>query len=296
MSTHAWMIAALGGLVVGSFLNVVIHRLPRMLERQWQLDLQDDLQIDTREDLRDISRDDLRDGSPGDSQHGRGADPARYNLWTPRSHCPGCQARLAWHQLIPVLSWLVLKGRCAACHGPIALRYPLVELTAAVLAVAVAREFGFTAAGAGAILLVWTLLALALIDLDTQLLPDDLTLPLLWLGLAFNLWEVHAALPDAVLGAMLGYGVLWAVYWVYRGLTGREGMGYGDFKLLAALGAWLGWQALPALVVLAAGAGALVGGILIATGRLRREVPIPFGPYLAGAGVLVLFFRGLLTP
>jgi leader peptidase (prepilin peptidase) / N-methyltransferase len=260
-------VALVIGLVIGSFLNVVIHRLPRMLEAEWE---------DQAAELR------------GEAP----ATRARYNVITPRSHCPHCSRPLAVHHNIPVLSWMFLKGRCAHCSTAIPARYPLVEVAAGLLAAAAVWRYGATVAGAGAMLLGFFLIALTFIDLDTQLLPDDLTLPLLWLGLLFNLGGTFAPLADAVIGAMAGYLALWAVYWLFKFATGKEGMGYGDFKLLAALGAWFGWQALPAILVLAAVAGAIVGLFLIVFRNHQRDVPIPFGPYLAGAGIVALLLAG----
>jgi leader peptidase (prepilin peptidase)/N-methyltransferase len=258
-------LAGLFGLLVGSFLNVVIHRLPKMMEADWQAQAAE-----------------LR----GESA----ATVERFNLATPRSRCPHCGTPITVLQNVPVVSWLVLRGRCAHCSAPIPVRYPLVEAACGALAVLAILTFGATAAGAGALVLSFFLVALAMIDLDTQLLPDDLTLPLLWLGLAFNLGGTFVPIGEAVTGAMAGYGILWAVFWLFKLVTGKEGMGYGDFKLLAALGAWFGWKAIPAIVLLASGVGAVVGIALIVFMRHRREVPIPFGPYLAGAGLLALYF------
>jgi leader peptidase (prepilin peptidase) / N-methyltransferase len=263
----AMAVALVIGLVIGSFLNVVIHRLPRMLEAEWE---------DHAAELR------------GEAPAAR----PRFDLVAPRSHCPHCSRPLAVHHNIPLLSWLWLRGRCGHCDASIPARYPLVELAAGVLAAAAVWRYGATVAGAGAMLLGFFLIALAFIDLDTQLLPDDLTLPLLWLGLLFNLGGTFVPLTDAVVGAMGGYLALWAVYWLFKFATGKEGMGYGDFKLLAALGAWFGWQALPAILVLAAVAGALVGLFLIVFRNHQRDVPIPFGPYLAGAGIVALLMAG----
>ena len=258
-------IATLFGLLVGSFLNVVIHRLPKMMEADWAAQAAE-----------------LR----GETV----AEPPRYNLVVPRSACPKCGTQIAaWHN-VPVVSWLLLRGRCAHCANPIPVRYPLVEALTGVLAGSAVAAYGATAAGLGAMLLVFFLVALAFIDLDTQLLPDDLTLPLLWLGLAFNLGGTYVPIADAVIGAMAGYGILWTIYWTFKLVTGKEGMGYGDFKLLAALGAWFGWQALPSIILLASAVGATVGLSMILFARHKREVPIPFGPYLAGAGLLALFF------
>jgi leader peptidase (prepilin peptidase)/N-methyltransferase len=253
------------GLLVGSFLNVVIHRLPRMLEREW--------------------------AQQAAEQRGESTAPAPpFNLLVPRSRCPACGHGITALENIPVVSWLALRGRCSACGTPIGLRYPAVELATGLLSALAIGLHGATLTGGGALLLTWFLVALAMIDLDTQLLPDDLTLPLLWLGLAFNLGEAWTSLPSAVIGAMAGYLSLWSVYWVFRLSTGKEGMGYGDFKLLAALGAWFGWQALPGIILLSSVVGAIVGIGLILLARHGREVPIPFGPYLAGAGLLTLYF------
>jgi leader peptidase (prepilin peptidase)/N-methyltransferase len=258
-------LAGLFGLLVGSFLNVVIHRLPKMMEADWQAQAAE-----------------LR---------GEAAPAAeRFNLMTPRSRCPRCGTPITALQNVPVVSWLLLRGRCAHCGTAIPVRYPLVEAACGVLAAVAILSFGPTAAGLGALALTFFLVALAMIDLDTQLLPDDLTLPLLWLGLAFNLGGTFVPIGDAVAGAMAGYGILWAVFWLFKLVTGKEGMGYGDFKLLAALGAWFGWQAIPAIILLASGVGATVGIAMIVFMRHRREVPIPFGPYLAGAGLLALYF------
>jgi leader peptidase (prepilin peptidase)/N-methyltransferase len=262
--------AGVAGLLIGSFLNVVIYRLPRMLERQWQHDAAD-----------------LR----GETI----ATTARFDLIQPRSHCPACGQVLRLRDLIPVASWLALRGRCAACRAPIGTRYPLVELaTAALFALCVVR-FGPTVAAASAMLLVAALIAAALIDADTQLLPDAITLPLVWAGLAVNLTGVWVPIEQAVVGAMAGYLSLWSIHHGFRMATGREGMGYGDFKLLAAIGAWLGWQPLPAVLLLACAAGAsfaIIGGLA----RLREPLaPIAFGPWLACAGLIALFAYPALT-
>ena len=257
-------------LLVGSFLNVVIHRLPRMMEAEWQAQCAE-----------------LR----GEVQ----TAPARYNLWWPRSACPHCGHTIRAIENLPVLSWLWLKGRCSACKAAISGRYPVVELLTAVLSAAAAWKWGMSWETLGAVLLIWMLVALAFIDLDTTLLPDSLTLPLLWLGLLFNLNGVFADLGDAVIGAVAGYGVLWAVYWLFKLATGKEGMGYGDFKLLAALGAWLGWQLLPVTLLLSSIVGATVGVLMIVSSQHQRHVPIPFGPYLAGGGLVALFYGHRLT-
>jgi len=260
-------IAAVLGLAVGSFLNVVIHRLPRMLQAQWTAQCAE------------------LEGRPA-------PDAPRYNLWMPGSQCPACGRRLRAVHNIPVVSYLALRGRCAFCGSPISARYPIVEALAAVLFAWVAVHFGWSAAGACALVLTSFLLALAMIDADTTLLPDDLTQPLLWLGLLINLRATFAPLPEAVIGAAAGYPSLWSVYWLFKLATGKEGMGYGDFKLLAALGAWLGWKMLLPIILVSSLVGALVGIALIVLARRGREIPIPFGPYLAAAGFLTLMYGG----
>ncbi|OYD54088.1 prepilin peptidase [Thauera propionica] len=263
-------VGALLGLFVGSFLNVVIHRLPRMMERDWHAQAAE-----------------LR-GEP--------VEPAeRFNLATPRSRCPHCGHLIGALENIPVLSYLVLRGRCGHCGAGISMRYPIVEAFTALLSGYAAWHFGFGVAAAGALLFIWTMVTLAFIDVDTQLLPDDLTLPLLWLGLLFNLIGTFTDLHSAVIGAMAGYLALWSVYWLFKLVTGKEGMGYGDFKLLGAIGAWLGWQLLPLTILLSSLVGAVVGIALIVLARHGRNVPIPFGPYLAAAGIIALFWGEDLT-
>lgn len=257
-------------LLVGSFLNVLIHRLPKMMEAEWHAQCAE-----------------LR----GETV----AEPARYNLWVPRSACPKCGHQITALENIPLLSWLWLRGRCSSCKTPISARYPLVELLTAVLSAAVAWKWGVSLQTVGALLLVWMLVSLAFIDLDTTLLPDSLTLLLLWLGLLFNMNGVFATLPDAVAGAMAGYLVLWSVYWLFKLVTGKDGMGFGDFKLLAAIGAWLGWQMLPVTLLLSSVVGAAIGIAMIVFVKHDRRVPIPFGPYLAGGGLVALFFGQDLT-
>jgi leader peptidase (prepilin peptidase) / N-methyltransferase len=262
------------GVLVGSFLNVVIHRLPVMLERQWRAEC-------------------ATLGAAGAPQEK--LEP--FNLLLPRSACPACRAPITAWQNIPIVSFLALRGRCAACRAPISIRYPLIEALTGLLSAAVAWKFGFGAAAFAALALTWFLIALAFIDIDHQLLPDNLTLPLLWLGLLVSLWGTPA--PDAavpvdlrssLLGAMAGYGALWAIYHLFRLATGKEGMGYGDFKLLAALGAWLGWQMLLPLVLVAAAVGASVGVILLSVQGRDRATPVAFGPFLAASGWLMLMF------
>jgi leader peptidase (prepilin peptidase)/N-methyltransferase len=258
------------GLLVGSFLNVVIHRLPKMLERGWQAQ------------CAELSGTPLKQTAP-------------YNLIAPRSACPHCDHKISALENIPVISYLLLRGKCKGCQAPISIRYPVVEAVSGILSAYAAWHFGFGLAGVAAILFIWALIALTCIDLDTQLLPDDLTLPLLWLGLLFNLSNTYATLGDAVIGAVGGYLVLWSVYWAFKLTTGKEGMGYGDFKLLAAIGAWLGWQMLPLVILLSSVVGAVVGISLILFAKHGRDIPIPFGPYLAGGGLIALFWGTTLT-
>jgi leader peptidase (prepilin peptidase)/N-methyltransferase len=266
-----WVALALG-LCIGSFLNVVVHRLPKMMEREW------------REQCAELA------GAPAAP-----APQGRYNLLVPRSACPACGQRISAVQNIPILSWLALRGRCAACGTRIAVRYPLVELAAGLISAYAAWRYGPTLAALGAAAFGWVLLSLAVIDLDTQLLPDDITLPLLWAGLLVNLGGLFAPLGTAVIGAVAGYLALWLVYWAFKLVTGKEGMGHGDFKLLAAIGAWLGWQKLPLVILLSSVVGAAVGIALIVIARRGREKPIPFGPYLAAAGLIALFWGDLIT-
>jgi leader peptidase (prepilin peptidase)/N-methyltransferase len=255
---------------MGSFLNVVVHRLPRMLEQNW---------ADQCAELR------------GEAPAAR----TPYNLLTPRSGCPACQHPIPAHENIPLLSYLLLRGQCAHCGARISVRYPLIELAGAGFAVAAAAQFGPSPQALAVACLLWALLALSAIDIDTQLLPDNVTLPLLWAGLILNSYGLFVPLGDALWGAVAGYLVLWLVYWAFRLATGKEGMGYGDFKLLAALGAWLGWQMLPVIILLSSVVGAAVGITLILARGRDRNIPIPFGPYLAGAGVLTVFFGKALV-
>jgi leader peptidase (prepilin peptidase)/N-methyltransferase len=262
--------AALLGLCVGSFLNVVIHRLPKMMEQQW------------RAECAELS-----------AQEAPAAE--RYNLVVPRSACPACSRPITALENIPLLSWFVLRGKCAGCSAPISARYPAVEALTAALSGYIAWHFGFGMAAAGALLFTWAMIALTFIDLDTFYLPDSITLPLLWLGLLFNISGTYTPLPGAVIGAAAGYLSLWSVYWIFKWATGKEGMGYGDFKLLAAIGAWLGWQMLPLTILLSSLVGAVIGiGLIVFAGR-GRSVPIPFGPYLAIAGMIALLHGPTLT-
>ena len=225
---------------------------------------------------------------------GEVAAPSRYNLLVPSSHCPQCKAPLRVIDNIPIASWLALRGKCAHCATRISARYPIVEALTALLSAIVAWKFGLTWQTSVALVFTWTLIALTFIDADTTLLPDDLTLPLLWLGLLANAFGLFAPLKDAVIGAAAGYLVLWSIYWLFKLTTGKEGMGYGDFKLLAALGAWMGWKSLLPVVLVSSFVGAIVGIALMVLARRGREIPIPFGPYLAAAGMIVLLARDRL--
>jgi leader peptidase (prepilin peptidase)/N-methyltransferase len=256
--------AAIAGLLVGSFLNVVIYRLPKMMER------------DFARQCAEYAGKPLQD------------EPA-LNLVSPRSHCPHCRKPVHALENVPIASYLALKGKCSGCGAVISPRYPVIEAVSALFSVAIAWKFGFTLATVAALVFCWTLIALTMIDVDTQLLPDSLTLPLVWLGLLVNLNGTFTDLRSAVIGAAAGYLLLWAVYWCFKWATGKEGMGYGDFKLLAAIGAWLGWQVLPLVILLSSLVGAVIGITFIALGRQGRDTPIPFGPYLAAAGVVALF-------
>lgn len=259
------LVAAIFGLVVGSFLNVVIHRLPVMMQRE--------------------SDNYVAQASGLPAPH-----TDRYNLSLPRSACPQCQHAIGATENIPVLSYLWLRGKCRGCRHAISMRYPLVELLTGTLSALLIWHFGSGLAGLASLVFVYLLIAMTFIDADTRLLPDDLTLPLLWLGLLVNLSGTFVPLADAVIGAVAGYLTLWLVYWCFKLVTGKEGMGYGDFKLLAALGAWLGWTMLPLIVLLSSLVGAVVGVTLIVLRRHERNNPIPFGPYLATAGLIALLY------
>jgi leader peptidase (prepilin peptidase)/N-methyltransferase len=258
------------GLCIGSFLNVVIHRLPKIMETRWRAECAE-----------------LNGEEPPKSE--------RYNLVSPRSRCPSCGHAITVLENIPLLSYLALAGKCSACRARISPRYPVVEALTGALTGYIAWHFGFTFAAAAAMYFAWTMIALAFIDLDTFYLPDDLTLPLVWAGLIFSLAGGYTDLNSAVIGACGGYLSLWLVFWLFKIVTGKEGMGYGDFKLLAAIGAWLGWKMLPLVILLSSFAGAIVGVALIVLTRRGRNVPIPFGPYLAIAGLVALFHGDALT-
>ncbi len=260
----ATVVAAVVGLCVGSFLNVVIHRLPKLLDRSWQAQ------------CAELRGEELP------------VQP-RYNLAVPRSACPACGHQITSMENIPVVSWLALRGKCSACAAPISPRYPIVELLGGALAAAAIFKFGPTWQGVAACAFLWTLLALTGIDFDTQLLPDNLTLPLLWGGLIANLYGLFVPLADAVIGAIAGYMALWTIFWLFKIIRGKEGMGYGDFKLLAALGAWLGWKMLPLIVLGSSVVGAAIGIALVVFKGRDHNVPLAFGPYLAIAGAVALF-------
>lgn len=252
------------GLMVGSFLNVVIHRLPKMMEREWHNNC---LELQGKEAPEEI----------------------KYTLANPRSACPKCGHMISALENIPIISYLALKGKCHSCKNPIGMRYPLIEALTGVLIGMVSWKFGYSATTIFAWALTFSLIALTFIDFDTQLLPDDITLPLLWLGLLFNLNAGFTDLKSAVIGAVAGYLILWSIYWLFKLVTGKEGMGYGDFKLLAAIGAWFGWQLLPAVILLSSVLGAVIGISLIVFTKRGREVPMPFGPFLAIGGIAALF-------
>ncbi|ANI13398.1 methyltransferase [Pseudomonas citronellolis] len=274
LASHALafvLCAALLGLLVGSFLNVVIHRLPKMMELEWQQQARDALSLPQPE------------------------QKPTYNLVLPNSACPHCGHEIRAWQNIPVISYLALRGKCSACKAPISARYPLVELATALLSGFVAWHFGFTWQAGAMLLLTWGLLAMSMIDVDHQLLPDALVLPLLWLGLIVNYFGLFTSLGDALWGAVFGYLSLWSVYWLFKLLTGKEGMGYGDFKLLAMLGAWGGWQVLPLTILFSSLVGAVLGVILLRLRNAETSTPIPFGPYLAIAGWIALLWGDQIT-
>ena len=260
-----WVVVGVLGLCVGSFLNVVIHRLPLMMQAQWRADCAE-----------------LEGEAPAP------AEPL--NLFKPDSRCPSCGTAIRALHNVPVVSWLALRGRCAACRAPISPRYPAVELIGGVIALLFAWRYGYSTQLAAGLVFGWALLALTFIDLDTQLLPDDITLPLLWAGLLVNTFGTFIDLQSAVLGAAGGYLILWSVYWAFRLIVKKEGMGYGDFKLLAAIGAWTGWQVLPFVVVVSAALGAVIGSIGLWLARRGTDTRIPFGPYLALGGIAGLLW------
>jgi leader peptidase (prepilin peptidase)/N-methyltransferase len=254
------------GLVVGSFINVVVHRLPIMMEKN--------------------SHEQYASYTKNKKTH----VPIKYNLITPRSACPHCQKAIAIRHIIPVISFLLLRGRCHECKSLISLRYPAIEIISAVLVGLIASKFGYSLNTIAASILALTLLALAFIDIETQLLPDKITLPLMWLGLIFNLNEGFTDIQSAVIGAAAGYLFLWCIYWLFKFATGKEGMGYGDFKMLAAIGAWFGWAILPLVILFSSLAGSIIGISLIILTKKKRSASLPFGPYLALAGIVALLW------
>ncbi len=271
-STLAFVFCALVlGLLIGSFLNVVVYRLPVMMKRDWQHQAREILELP--------------------------AEPKgeTFNLVLPNSRCPHCQHEIKAWENIPVVSYLALRGKCSSCKAPISKRYPLVELTCGLLSAYVAWHFGFTWQAGAMLLLTWGLLAMSLIDADHQLLPDALVLPLLWIGLIVNQYGLFASPQDALIGAIAGYLSLWSVYWLFKLVTGKEGMGYGDFKLLAMLGAWGGWQVLPLTILLSSLVGAVLGVIMLRLRNAETSTPIPFGPYLAIAGWIALLWGDQIT-
>ena len=264
------VVSVIFGLMIGSFLNVVIYRLPKMMEREWHKGCQE---------LQGIE-----------------AEPApRFNLATPRSACPACGHQISAVENIPIFSYLFLRGKCKGCHTKISLRYPLIEALTGVLLGLVTWKFGYSSMTVAAWAFTIALIALTFIDFDTQLLPDDITLPLLWLGLLYNLDTGFTDIHSAIVGAVAGYLILWSVYWLFKLVTGKEGMGYGDFKLLAAIGAWFSWQILPAVILLSSLGGSIIGIGLIMLAKRGRNVPMPFGPYLALGGIAALFFGTQLS-
>lgn len=275
------IVSGLYGLLVGSFLNVVIHRLPLMMQREW------------RAQCAELLGSASAAGAPPDPQANHPEPP--FNLATPRSRCPQCGHRISAMENIPVLSYLVLRGRCKQCRTPISLRYPALELLTAAMFAIVAWRFGFGWEAGAAMVLTGCLISLTFIDIDHQLLPDNITLPLLWLGLLVNLAGLFTDSQSSVIGAMAGYGSLWLVYIAFKLATGKEGMGFGDFKLLAALGAWLGWQALPVVIFLSAFVGAAIGIAMVLVRGRDRNIPIPYGPYLAAAGWIAMLWGDAIT-
>lgn len=269
--TFAVIVALLFGMIVGSFLNVVIHRLPKMMENQWRSECMALLEQATADNVNE-----------------------KFNLLTPPSHCPKCDHKIRALENIPVVSYMIQRGKCRGCGTKISLRYPLVELITGLLSAWCMHYFGFGIAAVAAIFFSFALIALSAIDIDTQLLPDDITLPFLWLGIFVNIFGVFATLQDAVIGAIAGYMSLWSIFWLFKICTGKDGMGYGDFKLLALLGAWMGWQALPVIIIASSLVGAVLGGAILLLQKQDKSQPFPFGPYLAVAGWLS--FVGLTAP
>jgi leader peptidase (prepilin peptidase)/N-methyltransferase len=278
------VLAGILGLLVGSFLNVVIYRLPIMMQKGWRKECMEYLQI-TPEILQ----------AAGHIDSGTATETEPFNLVFPSSRCPKCNAPVKPHQNIPIISYILLKGKCASCSNPISIRYPLIEALTALASFAVAWHFGYTAQAAFALILTWALIALIFIDFDHQLLPDSITLPMLWLGLCLSLFNIFTDTHASIIGAAAGYIMLWAVFHLFKLATGKEGMGYGDFKLLALFGAWLGWQYLPVIILLSSLVGAVVGIGMVIFVKHDHNVPIPFGPYLAVAGWIALLWGNQLN-
>ena len=280
-SSQATFLTCLGllGLIMGSFLNVIIWRLPKMLHREWTEQCYTYIQENSK--LFPLAE--LPQPSPS------------FNLITPRSQCPTCQHPIGILENIPLLSFLFLRGKCLACRSPISLRYPLIEILSAILSIVVGYYFGVSWQCFAALLLTWALISLTFIDIEHQLLPDDITLAMLWLGLIVNIPHLFVSINDAIIGVIIGYLFLWSIYWIFKLITHKEGMGYGDFKLLAMLGAWLGWQALPKIILISSIVGAIVGITLIILKRHTREKPLPFGPFLAMAGWISLIWGDKLS-
>jgi leader peptidase (prepilin peptidase)/N-methyltransferase len=265
-------------LLVGSFLNVVIYRLPIMLEQGWY------------EDCREFLADELAKPKSSDKTERKYANQTKITLSTPNSSCPHCKHEIRFYENIPVISWLLLKGKCSQCHQPISMRYPIIETLTAITGFVIAQHYGVSFAMLAALFLTFALIALTMIDFDHMLLPDQITLPFLWLGLLVNVSGVYVPLADAVIGAAAGYLSLFSIFWLFKLLTGKEGMGEGDFKLFALFGAWIGWQLLPILILMASVVGAIVGISLIVFGKHEKQKPIPFGPYLAIAGWITMLW------
>lgn len=266
------------GLMFGSFFNVVIYRVPVMMQLEWL------------ENCRDFIKEIFGKLPKELEAHPEGLPKPPFNIAKPDSTCPKCGHLIRWYENIPLISYLLLKGKCSNCQAPISLRYPIIELTTGLLSAFAAWKLGFGWEAAAALVFTWTLICLTMIDYDHKLLPDQITLPLMWVGLLLNMQGMFTSLEDAVIGAVIGYMSLWSLYWAFKLLTGKEGMGYGDFKLLAALGAWMGWQYLLLILILSSLVGAAVGISLIVIKGRDKNIPIPFGPYLAAAGWIAFFW------
>jgi len=286
-----YTITVVFSLLIGSFLNVAIYRMPVMLQRGWRQDCREFLAQDAAEGDQHATAD-VADVPPPPTVT---ETEKPFNLWGPASHCPHCQHQITALENIPVVSYLFLRGRCSGCKARISIRYPLIEALTAILSVVVIAHFGATIQGLAALLLTWLLITLSFIDIDHQLLPDNLTLPWLWGGMLLSLFAVFSVPVDSIIGALAGYLSLWTVYQLFKLATGKEGMGYGDFKLLALFGAWLGWQVLPVIILLSSVVGAVLGGGMMLIRGQDRSIPIPFGPYLAIAGWVAMLWGGRIT-